>query len=163
MPRITDRKKCLKYLTQPKLYWGLFTDLLILPLAGLMIIMTAFTRRFNIDTDNWFEHDYRKPPMLLIHGSSSSALQWLITRILYLRQHYNTYTIDFPQTTTTSIKEITAKVIEKANQIQCNYMEYVRSHPELHMRHCWINGSIAQCNLTIVGMSMGGLIAADFA
>jgi pimeloyl-ACP methyl ester carboxylesterase len=122
--------------------WGLFLDTLIMPLVALMFLIKYF---YTSELDNLFSHNKKLPPMLLIHGSGSNEAQWLLTRF-YLRKHFNLYSVQLnslPADKHYSIADYTSHVLFKINKIINDYDDNIK--------------------ITLVGHSMGGLVASYYA
>ncbi len=142
---ITNWKACLIYLTNPRFLIGLMFDLLVSPLTLVLYLLVwlfeekQFNR--NVNLDSWFGHDTSKPPILLFHGSGSTNAQWLFARYLYLQKYYNVYSVNYNSryTNIQSIEELATESNKKLQDI--------------------INAYNPTTKVTLLGMSMGGLVA----
>lgn len=139
--QITNWMGLCRFLFHGPFVLGYVLDLFVLPLAGLMMLLKMIIRQ---DFDTWFRHPKHLPPVLLIHGSGSNEAQWLFVRWRY-RHQFNMYSIQLnslPLGDDSTDMEQMALVVQ--NKIQAIYRE---------------------CNqkVILVGHSMGGLVAAQYA
>jgi pimeloyl-ACP methyl ester carboxylesterase len=122
----------------PKFWWGLFLDTLVLPLALLMFFLKWMDP---LNLDRFYVRKPNRPSLLLIHGSGANEAQWLIS-YLYLKSKYNVYSVQLnrlPSNHEDSIEDLSLIVLRKLEEIQMeNESEKV----------------------ILVGHSMGGLVAA---
>lgn len=117
--------------------YGLLLDVCVSPFVLLMHLLELM-KLHAFDTNDWFPHDTTKPAVLLINGTGANELLWLWTRWWY-KNEFNTYTMQASCATADQCIEDLAK----------------RAHELIQqMRQEGVEGPI-----TIVGHSMGGLIA----
>lgn len=141
--KVLDWQKLFSYVKNPKIYRGLFLDICVFPLALIMFILNLIRLHCKIEFEKMFHHDLSKKPILLIHGSGSSSIYWLLTRLLYFKR-YNVYTIDFDMKPEHTIEQMSEHLKKEILSIHSIYQKhYVENIPKIRL----------------VGQSLGGLVA----
>jgi pimeloyl-ACP methyl ester carboxylesterase len=127
---------------RPEFFLGLLLDLLVSPLAGLLLLSKWLFPTSSHDT--YFRHPPSLPAVLLVHGSGSNEGQWLLSRILFLRHgtEFDTFSIqlnDVPANPAQSIEDMANSVASRLDDLY-------------RMK--------GNKKVILVGCSMGGLVAA---
>lgn len=123
---------------------GLITDLLVLPIAGILVFISCL---INFPIPKVLKN---KKPILLLHGSGYNEMQWLFAR-LYFRTYLKQYSVfslnmeasHFFKDSKIGIDEISSTIVRRK-------IEEIRK--------------ITNSNhVTLIGHSMGGIIAGYYA
>lgn len=125
--------------SNPWFWLGLVVDGMLLPAAASMRILKWLWP--NKRADSFFPRQGFKPRVLLVHGSGASDFQWLPIMFLYLSPHYDMYAVNLAPGDHRSVPSYSVEVAAELSRL---YRE--RRDP-----------------VTLIGASMGGLIAADAA
>lgn len=120
----------------PAVILGVVLDVLMLPVGLVMLVTKAVCGR---PLDALIPHNTSLPPLLLVHGSGANDMQFL-PAWLWLRRHFDVYTVDLPTTKDASIRGTLAPVVARRILSICRATGHSRVH--------------------VLGHSMGGLVAA---
>lgn len=122
--------------------WGFLLELFVMPLTVLMFLLRWLLPR---PLNDYLSHDYSKQPVVLIHGSGSNEMQWLPC-LSYLRNKYNVYTIQLNKLMgekSQTIEQMSNKLEDLLFDITVQYNKNMGT----------------DCEIILVGHSMGGLVA----
>lgn len=121
--------------SHPFFWWGLFIDGLILPFAALMRITKWLFPMLSIN--RLFPLQGNLPLVFLVHGSGANDLQWLPVAYLYLKGKYDIRAI---RLSSAADQDIASHAYALVGNIKRVYDRDRR-------------------NVTLIGASMGGLVA----